>query len=361
MRRGPPARTTKAKARIRRFTELVGTAPTELAGELELELPPGPRLGTRVVKLTRISKRFGSRVVVPPLELELTAGQRLGIVGPNGAGKTTLLRLILGELAGDAGTREVGATVRFACMDQQKGELDPELRVAEAVAGRGETVALGERTLRVESYLDRFGLGITQQRALVRDLSGGERSRLQLAKLFSRGGNVLVLDEPTNDLDLATLRALEEALLAFAGSALIVSHDRWFLDRVATHILFLDGRGGVRLHHGDMSALLAMIASADSARRAAELAARPSPAVAGAPVSKSKRITPWQQKELDQLEARIPLVEAELAALDARLGDPALYTGTKPEILAVRARREELTAELVRLYGSWEALESLRA
>jgi ABC transport system ATP-binding/permease protein len=362
MRRGPPARTTKAKARIRRHGELEAAAPIPLASELELVIPPGPRLGARVVKLARISKSHGGRVVVPPLDLELQPGQRLGIVGPNGAGKTTLLNLVLGTLAPDSGACEVGATVRFASMDQLKGDLDPDMRVQDALAGKGETIALGGRSVRVESYLDGFGLSVTQQRSLVRHLSGGERSRLQLAKLLARGGNVLVLDEPTNDLDLATLRALEEALNLFEGSALIVSHDRWFLDRVATHILLLDGQGGVRLHHGDMSALLADLAREKAERRAVEVAARlaPAPASAPRPVARAKRITPWQQKELDQLEARIPALEAEIAALDARLSDPALYAGPGQAVQGVKAQRAELAAELARLYAAWEALESLR-
>ena len=361
MRRGPPARTTKAKARIRRYGELVGAAPVPLAAELELEIPPGPRLGARVVRLERVAKRLGGRAVLPPLDLELAPGQRLGIVGPNGAGKTTLLRLILGELEPDAGLREVGATVRFTTMDQGKGDLDPDARVAEAVAGKKETVSFGERSVRVESYLERFGLGITQQRSLVRHLSGGEKSRLQLAKLLARGGNVLVLDEPTNDLDLATLRALEEALLVFEGSLLVVSHDRWFLDRVATQILYLDGRGGARLFHGDMSALLESIARETEARRA-EAARRPAAPTAAAsrPAATARRITPGPQKELDEVGRRLAAVEAEIDALDERLGDPALYLGPNPEVGAVRAKRDGLSAELERLLARWEELETLR-
>ncbi|NOT29968.1 MAG: ATP-binding cassette domain-containing protein, partial [Planctomycetes bacterium] len=277
---------------------------------------------------------------------------------PPGAGKTTLLRLILGELAPDAGVREAGATVRFASMDQLKGDLDLDARVNEALAGRKETIAVGERAVRVESYLDRFGLGVQQQRSLVRDLSGGERSRLQLAKLFARGGNVLVLDEPTNDLDLATLRALEEALIAFQGSALLVSHDRWFLDRVATQILYLDGRGGVRLHHGDMSSLLERLGREKQAQRAAPPAARTAAARAAAP--KAKGITPWQRRELDEIEQRIAALELELAALDGRLGDSALYSGPKPALLALRAQRKEHATELARLLARWEELEALR-
>jgi ATP-binding cassette subfamily F protein uup len=234
------------------------------------------------------------------------------------------------------------------------------MRVSEAVAGRGETVALGERTLRIESYLDRFGLAVTQQRSLVRHLSGGEKSRLQLARLIARGGNVLVLDEPTNDLDLATLRMLEEALLAFEGAALLVSHDRWFLDRVATKILYLDGHGGARLHHGDMSALLEELARERNARRSAEPVQRPAATSAPRPPQKPKRISPWQQKELDQLENRIPAVEAELAALDLQLSDPKLYSGPGQRVTEVRSLRATRAAELQSLYVRWEELESLR-
>jgi len=361
MRRGPPARTTKAKARIRRYGDLVQAEPVPLSGELELAIPAGPRLGTRVLRLEAVRVQRGERCLLDGLDLELEAGQRLGIVGPNGAGKTTLLRVALGELEPDSGRREVGATVRFAHMDQLKGELDLDQRVTEAVAGKGETISLGDRTLRIESYLERFGLGPTQQRSLVRHLSGGERSRLQLAKVLGRGGNLLVFDEPTNDLDLGTLRALEEALLAFGGAVLVVSHDRWFLDRVATHILHLDGRGGARLHHGDMSSWLELLARERAEARAAEASRRPAPA-APAPraAARPKRITPWQLRELEELEARIPAVEGEIAAVDGRLADPALYAGPKAEVQAVRARREELAADLARLYARWEELEALR-
>jgi ATP-binding cassette subfamily F protein uup len=254
--------------------------------------------------------------------------------------------------------------VQFAHMDQLKGDLDLDARVSEALAGKRETVAVGERSVRLEGYLERFGLSVAQQRSLVRHLSGGERSRLQLAKLFARGGNVLVLDEPTNDLDLATLRALEEALLAFQGAAVLVSHDRWFLDRVATQVLYLDGRGGWRLHHGDMSALLEQLTRERDERRAVP-SARPAAAPGAARTASEraparKRITPWQQKELDEIEGKIAALEAEVAALDARLGDPALYAGPAPEVGAVRARRKERGAELERLLARWEELETLR-
>jgi ATP-binding cassette subfamily F protein uup len=358
MRRGAPARTTKAKARIHRFHELADGAPPPLPDELELELPPGPRLGSRGVRLRGITKRFGERMVLDRVDLELTSGQRLGIVGPNGAGKSTLVRILTGELAPDSGTREVGETVRFMGIDQQRSGLDLARTPAQELAGSSDVVRVGERTVRVESLLDRFGLDLKAQREPLSRLSGGERSRLMLAKLTCAGGNLLVLDEPTNDLDLATLRALEEALIAFQGAVAIVSHDRWFLDRVATELLVLDGSGCARLHPGDVSGLLADLARERNASKSAP--ARAAAASAPAAPRAKKRIAPWEQRELDELEARIPALEAELAGLDARLSEPSLYSGPRAALEEVQAGRERLEAEIAALYGRWEALEALR-
>jgi ATP-binding cassette subfamily F protein uup len=357
MRRGPPARTTKAKARIHRFHDLVGAAPIPLASELDFEIPPGPRLGSRVIALRGASKRFGERVVVPPLDFELAAGERVGIVGPNGAGKTTLLRLCTGELAPDGGSVEIGETVRIARLDQLRTDLDPRKTVIEEVAGQGDHVLVGERSVRVESFLERFLFPGAQKYAPVARLSGGEKNRVLLAKLLCTGGNVLALDEPTNDLDLATLRALEEALLAFEGAVLVVSHDRWFLDRIATRVFHLDGRGGARVHVGAVTEQLADLAREREARKKPREAAKPAAAPARAP--KPKRLAPWQQRELEALPEKITAAETELAELDAKLAEPALYTGPKSELDRVRARREELDGELAKLFARWEELEKL--
>ncbi|MCK6445673.1 MAG: ATP-binding cassette domain-containing protein [Planctomycetes bacterium] len=366
MRRGPPARTTKAKARIHRYESLVEAAPIVSAADLVFEIPPGPRLGARVVELRKASKRFDAKVVIPQLDVELAPGSRLGIVGPNGAGKTTLIKLLLGELALDSGTREVGETVRFAAIDQMRTDLDPRHTVAEEIAGRNDVVKVGDRTVRIESFLDGFGFPISTQRSSIAQLSGGERNRVLLAKLLLAGGNVLVLDEPTNDLDLATLRALEEALLVFPGAVIVVSHDRWFLDRVATDILYLDGHGGARKHSGDLSSLLEKLGQ-ERAAAALEKRDAPKPAAAASPANravpsapKPKKLAPWELKELEKLEGEIGRLESEQAELDARLADPTLYTGPKAELERVNQRRATIAAELPKLYARWEALESLR-
>jgi ATP-binding cassette subfamily F protein uup len=364
MRRGAPARTTKAKARIKRYENLVDSEPVALPSELELEIPPGPRLGTRVIEAHGLTKRFGERVVLAPIDLEIGPQTRLGIVGPNGAGKTTLLKLILGELAPDGGTLELGETVRFARIDQQRAELSPENTVIEEVAGRSDVVKVGDRTLRVESFLDRFLFPGPMKFARVKQLSGGERNRILLAKLLCAGGNVLVLDEPTNDLDLPTLRALEEALLVFPGAVLVVSHDRWFLDRIATHILYFDGRGGVRLHVGDLTSLFERLAQeraaqSESAAKAPKVSAPARAEAADKPAAKARRITPWQRKELDELPEKIAALERELGELDARLAEPSLYSGPKSELERVRARRAEVDAQNAALYARWEELEAL--
>ena len=359
VRRGAPARTTKAKARVRRHAELVDAAPTELAAELVYEFPPGPRLGSRVLAARGVSKRFGERVVVPRLDLELEAGARLGVVGPNGAGKTTLLRLLLGELEPDAGAVEVGETVKFMGIDQLRREIDPAATVRAALAGNQAVLQVGGRSVRVESFLDRWGFPSRTHDTPLAKLSGGERARLLLARLMSEDGNVLFLDEPTNDLDLPTLRALEEALLAFPGAAVIVSHDRWFLDRVATRVLHLDGEGGARLHHGDLSGLLGLLAEERAAR---EKPAAPRPAkAANAPAaaeSESRKLAPWEQRELDELEGRIAELEERAGELDTALSDPALYTGPRGVAEDLRRERAALQAGLDAAFARWEELAS---
>ncbi len=397
-RKGPPARLKKSRSRMARYEALVADVGDAPLGTVSFQLPPGPRLGTKVLVLHQITKSYGDRVVVPPIDFELRAGMRLGIVGPNGAGKSTFLALCTGELAPDAAARStsataaetaqgprapeppsraVGDTVKFAAIDQQRRGLDPTNSVVDEVARADqEHVKVGGQSQRVESFLDRFLFPGPRKWTKVADLSGGERNRVLLAKLLIQGGNVIVLDEPTNDLDLETLRTLEEALCAFAGSALIVSHDRWFLDRVATHILHLDGEGHARVHEGDLSTLLARIA-AERAAAAKEAAATPPAKSASAwkpekptpTTTKStdaaakparRKLSFKEQKEYDAIPEQLAALESEAAALDAQFADPELYRSPR-DLTPLHTRRNELTRQITALYARWEQLEQDRA
>lgn len=371
IRRGPPARTSKSKARIDAYHKLVADVPTERNEEMELVIPTGPRLGSKVLELSKVRKAYGERVILPGLTLELGPGERLGIVGPNGAGKSTLIGLCTGEIEPDSGTVERGSTVRFGQVRQLREELDPEKTVVQEVAGESDWVQHGDGVRRIESFLDRLLFDKRLRTSKIRQLSGGEQNRVLLAKLLTSGGNVLLLDEPTNDLDLISLRMLEDALGAFPGAALVVSHDRWFLDRVATSILYLDGDGGARLHAGSMSSLLEKLsaerdareaerhaktkaASKDSGKGAARSAAKGSGD--GRSPKKPKALAPWEKRELEALPDQIEALESTIAALDGRLADPAIYAEPKSVLDEVTAKREAAGAELDGLLERWELL-----
>ncbi|MFT6080706.1 MAG: ATP-binding cassette subfamily F protein uup [Planctomycetota bacterium] len=367
IRRGPPARTTKSKARIGRHTALVDSAPPPSAADLEFMIPDGPRLGDYVLRIQDVSKSFGDRTIIEPFSFELGPGQRLGIVGKNGAGKTTLLRMIMGQLESDTGTVGIGPTVKFAGIDQKRSDLDESKTVIEEVANGNDYVFVGGRSQRIETFLEQFLFPGEMKHGLISGLSGGERNRVLIAKLLCAGGNVLVLDEPTNDLDLVSLRALEDALLAFPGAAIVVSHDRWFLDRIATRVVHMDGTGHARVHEGDLSLLLSRLKQ-ESADRTAQAAAANQRAKAkakqasGAPVpaAKTKRLSSRELKELAQLPQKIEVAETELADLDKNLGDPSLYEQQNSQRFdELTKRRKQLPGELAALYARWEKLEAI--
>ncbi|MBL8857504.1 MAG: ABC-F family ATP-binding cassette domain-containing protein [Planctomycetes bacterium] len=360
MRRGAPARTTKQKARIERFHTLVDGKLESRGDGLEFELPPGPRLGTKVIDLVRATAVRGTKRVIAPLDLSIQRGERIGIVGRNGAGKSTLLELCRGALAPASGTVEFGETVKFAWIDQARSALDPEKTVIEEVAGHSDQIAVGDRSLRAAAFLEQFLFPGAMKHALVGKLSGGERNRVLLAKLLCQNGNVLVLDEPTNDLDLASLRMLEEALVAFPGTVLVVSHDRWFLDRVATRILYVDGAGGVLAHTGDVSSLIEKMAAEAAAEETAakERNVAPVARVESEAPKRKKPLSPWEQREYDGLLEKLAAAESEAETLGALLADPAIYSGPRAELERVNARRSVLTAEISVLYARWEELES---
>jgi ATP-binding cassette ChvD family protein len=255
IRMSPRARHSKGKARINAYNELVAEAEAadRRADKLEITIPPGPRLGDRVVDAEGLVKGYGDRLLIDGLSFLLPPGGIVGVIGPNGAGKTTLFRMIVGTEQPDEGTLEVGSTVQLAYVDQSRDELTGDASVFDEVTGGHDHLVVGNRELHGRAYVASFGFTGSDQQKKVGELSGGERNRVQLAKVLKEGGNVLLLDEPTNDLDVDTLRALEEALLGFPGCAVVISHDRWFLDRIATHVLAFEGDSEVRWFEGNSS------------------------------------------------------------------------------------------------------------
>jgi ATP-binding cassette ChvD family protein len=251
VRANPKGRHAKSKARLARFDELESQEFQKRNETQELYIPPGPRLGELVVEATQLRKGFGDRLLIDGLDFNLPKGGIVGVIGPNGAGKTTLFRMLVGQEPPDGGTLRVGDTVKLAYVDQSRDSLDGSKTVWQEISDGLDVIAIGNYQINSRAYVGRFNFKGPDQQKFIKDLSGGERNRVHLAKLLKSGGNVLLLDEPTNDLDVETLRALEEALLAFAGCAVIISHDRWFLDRVATHILAFEGDSQVVWFEGN--------------------------------------------------------------------------------------------------------------
>ena len=253
VRMAPKARQAKGKARLNSYEQMLNQEQKEREEKLEIFIPNGPRLGNKVIEAQHVKKAFGEKVLFNDLNFMLPPNGIVGVIGPNGAGKTTLFRLIMGLETTDAGSFEVGETVKLAYVDQQHKDIDPAKSVYDVIAQGNETIRMGGRDVNARAYISRFNFSGTDQNKLCGVLSGGERNRLQLALALKQEGNVLLLDEPTNDIDVNTLRALEEGLEAFAGCAVVISHDRWFLDRICTHILAFEGNGEVFYFEGSYS------------------------------------------------------------------------------------------------------------
>lgn len=253
VRQGAKGRQAKSKARLKNYEQMLESDAKQKDEQLELYIPPGPRLGSKVIEAHGIAKAFGDKLLYENVDFALPQGGIVGIIGPNGAGKTTLFRMIMGEEKPDKGTFEVGETVKIAYVDQSHTDIDPEKTVFEAITNGDEWIETGKLKLNSRAYVSRFNFSGADQQKKVKVLSGGERNRLHLALTFRQEANVLLLDEPTNDLDVNTIRAIEEALENFAGCAVVISHDRWFLDRVCTHILAFEGEGSVYFFEGGFS------------------------------------------------------------------------------------------------------------
>jgi ATPase subunit of ABC transporter with duplicated ATPase domains len=249
----PKGRRSKSKARISAYEDLLKTDSKQQEQKMEIFIPPGPRLGSKVVVAENVSKSFEDKLLVEDMNFVLPPGAIVGVVGPNGAGKTTLFKMITGQEKPDSGNIEIGESVHLAYVDQERDTLDPEKTIYEVISGGSDTLLLGGREINARAYVGKFNFSGSDQQKKVKDISGGERNRVHMATMLQKQANLLLLDEPTNDLDVNTMRALEEALESFAGCAVIISHDRWFLDRLATHILAFEGDSQTLFFEGSYS------------------------------------------------------------------------------------------------------------
>jgi ATP-binding cassette subfamily F protein uup len=363
-RRSPSARTGKQKARLQRLAtarreQVERQLPAAEAAEIRFGAPP--RLGRTVLDLHEVSKAYGDRDLIVCLTTRFRAGERIGIVGPNGSGKTTLLRMILGEVEPDSGRVELGANTRIAYFDQKREDLDPEDSLLTAVSD-GDWVVAGGQRVHVRSYLESFLFPSAIQEQKVRSLSGGERNRLLLARLLLRDANLLILDEPTNDLDLLTLQVLESALAEFGGCVLVVTHDRYFLDKVATGLLVFEGNGVVHRHEGgfDLYHRLREKRELEAPARRSEPEGRAKDR-SGAHKPAPRGLTYRQQRELEQIESSILKEEAELARLETMLSDPALYADTPDQVAEITTAFRAVGAKVESLYARWAEIEELAA
>lgn len=366
LRRQPKARTGKQKARIGRAEAARDTAAPKIDKTVRL-VADASRTGKTVLELKKLTLAAGGRTLVKDFDLAIPAGERVGIVGRNGTGKTTLLRAILGEMAPVSGEVVVGKNTRIGYFDQQRSGLDEDKSVYDNVVEAGNRIELGGQTIEARTFLERFLFDGHSMRQQVRSLSGGERARVALAKMLARSQSLLMLDEPTNDLDLATLSALEEMLVEYGGSALVVTHDRWFLDRVATSLLVFEGDGRVVRYAGGYQDYLSQKAAADAAReeatRASEEVAKSSAKDKPAPraAAKSKGLTWAEQRELEGIMDRIEEAEGAVAALEKTLADPGLYASRASEVPALVAKLDEAKGKAAALVARWEELEKKQA
>jgi ATP-binding cassette subfamily F protein uup len=358
LRRGVKARRTRNEGRVRALMAMreERAARRARAGTVRLQAERAETSGQLVFEAKGVGKALGGRSVVRDFSTRIMRGDRIGVIGPNGAGKTTLLRLLIGELAPDAGEVRQGANVQVAYYDQQREQLDPEKSVFATIGDGNDRVTVNGRTRHVNAYLADFLFPVERASSPVRSLSGGERNRLLLARLFTRPANVLVLDEPTNDLDLETLELLEAELVEWPGTLLLVTHDRAFLDNVVTSTLVCEGDGRVEDYTGGYEDWLRQRPE-PRAQSTEPRVARPERRVSS---PESKKLSYKEQRELEVLPARIESLEEEQRALNAKIADPAFYSEAADTIRGTVARLEAIEAELAEVYARWDALESRR-
>jgi ATP-binding cassette subfamily F protein uup len=358
VRQGVEARRTRAVGRIVRLEKLRAqrAARRDSVGQVRLALDAGQASGKIVAELQDVSVAFGSQRIIERFSATLLRGDKVGLVGPNGAGKTTLLKLILGELEPDSGTVRRGSNLRIAYFDQLRAALDLDATLADTISPGSEWIETGSTRKHVMSYLGDFLFSPARASSPVRTLSGGERNRLLLARLFALPANVLVLDEPTNDLDIDTLELLEALLQDYAGTVFLVSHDRRFVDNVVTSLIVAEGEGRWREYEGGIEDWLLQRARAPAA--ATPTAPPPTPRIAPAAAAPVRKLSNKEQRELAELPARIEALEAEQRELAVQLATPALYTDEPKRVAELQSRYERIDEDLLAALERWEALEA---
>ena len=365
LRRGPKARATKQKARIQRAETAIDTEAPKQHNEIRFEFPEPPRLGRRILEAHQIARSLGGKTLFEHFSLNMSADMRIGIVGRNGCGKSTLLRTLMVEEAPDAGTVKLGETTRFIYIDQNHEAVHPETTVLNFFSDGAYTMEVAGRKVHVPAYLAQFLFDESVTQMVMGKLSGGERNRLDIAKKLLQGGNVLVLDEPTNDLDLPALRVLEEVILSWPGCALIVTHDRYFLNRVCTHLIVFEDDGSVHFLTGDYDDYLLFRERRMQSEKAEALEALEATSAAPPAPSRSRTRTPklsWSdKKELEGMEARILAAESAVEALDAEVHTPDFYKGDAAVVQTKLRALEEAKREVEQLYARWQHLEQVAA
>jgi ABC transport system ATP-binding/permease protein len=357
IRRGPKARGTKSRSRIQRFDDAVSRSDLARDADVEIVIPPPPPSGQQVVSFDRVCKSYGGPPLLDQFSYELTPGTRLGIIGRNGLGKTTLLRLLLGGETPDSGVVDVAERTVFNYMDQHRELLTGTNTVFDEVGEGRDHVQVGERRLNLWSYLKRFLFTDDEINTRIDQLSGGEQSRVLLAKLLRRGGNVLVLDEPTNDLDLSTLRVLEEALASFAGCVIVVSHDRFFLNRVCTGILAFEGEGRLVYQEGDYDYYADKRAERPAS---AAFPAAGAPKAVERPRTSSRRLKWREERELEGMEGTILAAEETVGGLEELFSQPDFFEKHGRDAARLTAELEGARSDVARLYERWAELEDMQ-
>jgi len=367
VRQGPRAQRSKQKDRFERYYDTAAQAGPVIEEDVELCIPPPPQLGNRTVDVDGLGMSMGDRKLFGGFSFNFANGQRIGVCGRNGLGKTTLLKAIISQIPPTEGTVKTGQLTKFNYVDQARLQLNEENTVLDEVAEGREFVQWGDVKLTVRSYLKRFLFSDDRILTLVKKLSGGERSRLLLARILKSGGNFLILDEPTNDLDLPTLRVLEEALIAFPGVVLVVSHDRYFLNRVCTDILAFEGDGKIAHSVGDYDYYLEkkQKAAVAASRKSVEAPAASKPSApsrdAATNTAKARKLSFKEKHELEGIEAQIHKVEAEVARIEGLFADPEFFRKHATQVNKLTDELDASKASVVKLYARWEELEALKA